>query len=66
MQEFDPKNQVLVYDDVKIEFYQGAKGEKKLFHFWLHTSFIGDDGTFVITKTMIEDVLKDKKHEKYD
>lgn len=64
--EFDPKNQVLVYDDIKIQFFHGPKGEKKLFHFWLHSSFINDDEPFIINKQMTEDVLKDKKHKKYD
>ena len=64
--EFKPEDQVLVYDDVKIEFYNGPKGEKKLFHFWLHTSFVSNDGIFTINKLMTEDVLKDKKHKKYD
>ena len=58
-------DQVLVYDDVKIEFYQGEKQQKKLFHFWFHTSFI-DNGVLTINKDMTENAHKDKKCQRYD
>lgn len=56
---------MLVYDDVKIEFYQGEKQQKKLFHFWFHTSFI-DNGVLTINKDMTENAHKDKKCQRYD
>ena len=61
-----PDEQVLIYDDVKIEFFQGPKGDKKLFHFWFHTSFIDSNGILFINKDMIENAHKDKKFVKYD
>lgn len=57
---------MLVYNDVKIEFYHGPKQEKKLFHFWFHTSFVDSNGQLIINKVMTEGALKDKKDKYYD
>ena len=57
---------MLLYDDVKIEFYNGQKQEKKLFHFWFNTSFIDSNGVLFINKEMTEEAHKDKKCLKYD
>jgi len=57
---------VLIYDDVKIEFFNGPNQEKKLFHFWFHTSFVDSNGILLINKDMTENAHKDKKCLKYD
>lgn len=57
---------MLVYDDVKIEFYNGKNQDKRIFHFWFHTSFIDSNGVFLINRQMTEQVIKDKKYKIYD
>ena len=51
---------------MKIVFFDGPKQDKKLFHFWFHTSFIDSNGILLINKDMIDDAHKDKKCKKYD
>ena len=55
-----------MYDDVKIEFYHGRNADKRLFHFWFHTSFIDSDGILVINKDMTESAFKDKQCLRFD
>ena len=62
---YDAREQVLLYDDVKIEFYEGKK-QKKLFHFWFHTSFVDSNGILFINREMTENAHKDKHGKKYD
>ena len=62
---YNAYEQVLLYDDVKIEFYEGRK-QKKLFHFWFHTSFVDSNGILFINKEMTENAHKDKHCKKYD
>ena len=66
MIQYKAGEQVLIYDDVKIEFFQGQNGEKKLFHFWFHTSFVDSNGILFINKEMTENAHKDKNCKKYD
>lgn len=56
---------MLIYDDVKIEFFNGPN-QDKIFHFWFHTSFIDSNGILFINKYMTENAHKDKKCLKYD
>ena len=49
---------LLVYDDVRIQFYSG---KKTAFHFWFNTFFIDRSGMFYINKAMIDDAHKDMK-----
>ena len=48
------KMSVEVYDDVKIEFYEGKNSNKRIFHFWFHTSFIDSNGILLVNKNMTE------------
>eukprot|EP00347_Sterkiella_histriomuscorum_P008249 403345808 len=66
--DFRIKNHnLLVYDDVKIEFYNKNKlTQKKIFHFWFNTSFIDNSGVLSMDKPMIEKASKDKKCAVFD
>jgi C2 domain of PTEN tumour-suppressor protein len=57
------KNELLVYDDVKIQFYH--KDEKK-FHFWFNTEFIDSTGQLFLNKEMIDKASGDKKNHFFD
>ena len=57
------KEDLLVYDDVRIQFYNG---NKKAFHFWFNTFFVDKSGVFYINKWMIDGAHKDKKSIQYD
>lgn len=58
---------LLVYDDVKIEFVHHSKiSQKKAFHFWFNTSFIDDTGILQLDKPMIDKCHKDKHCNIYD
>lgn len=57
----------MIYDDVKLEFFHTTKiAQKKAFHLWFHTSFVGESGILIIDKNMIDKAHSDKKHVKYD
>jgi hypothetical protein len=49
---------LLVYGDVKIEFFHvnslAANKKEKAFHFWFHTGFIDQSGVLSMDKPMIE------------
>lgn len=55
--------ELLVYDDVKIQFFNG---DKKLFHCWFHTFFIDQTENFFVGKDMIDKACSDKKCHKFD
>ena len=54
---------LLVYDDVRIQFYHNGK---TAFHFWFNTFFIDRSGVFYIGKDMIDGPHKDKRNLQYD
>ena len=54
---------LLVYDDVRIQFYNN---KKLAFHCWFNTYFVDRSGIFYINKNMIDNAHKDKKNAKYD
>jgi len=58
-----PEENLLVYDDVRIQFFHNGKSA---FHFWFNTYFIDRSGVFYINKDMIDGPHKDKKNLKYD
>ena len=58
-----PDFNLLVYDDVRIQFYHN---NKSAFHFWFNTFFIDRSGVFYINKDMIDGPHKDKKNLMYD
>ncbi|CDW89841.1 phosphatidylinositol--trisphosphate 3-phosphatase and dual-specificity protein phosphatase pten [Stylonychia lemnae] len=61
------KANLLVYDDVKVEFFNKNKlSLKKIFHFWFHTAFIDNSGVLSMDKPMIEKASKDKKCSVFD
>lgn len=66
--DFNIKKNLLVYDDVKIEFFHVKMFSlQKMFHMWFHTSFVDEEtGILPMNKSMIDKVCKDKKHVKYD
>ena len=49
--EKDEDNELLVYDDVRIQFYHN-KG--KVFHFWFNTWFVDKEGFCFLNKEMID------------
>jgi phosphatidylinositol-3,4,5-trisphosphate 3-phosphatase/dual-specificity protein phosphatase PTEN len=57
---------LLLYDDVKIEFYHKSSKSVKAFHFWFNTSFIDNSMILSLEKSMIEKASSDKKCKKYD
>ena len=58
---------LLVYDDIKFEFFHRNKlSQQKIFHFWLHTSFLEKSGIVYIEKQMIEKASSDKRCSKFD
>lgn len=55
--------EVLVYDDVRLQFYN----DKKLaFHCWFNTYFVDRSGIFYINRNMIDNAHKDKNGVHYD
>jgi phosphatidylinositol-3,4,5-trisphosphate 3-phosphatase and dual-specificity protein phosphatase PTEN len=61
--DFMIREELLVYDDVKITFFNQGK---KAFQFWFNTWFIEDTGILYINKDMIDGSDKDKRNTKYD
>jgi phosphatidylinositol-3,4,5-trisphosphate 3-phosphatase/dual-specificity protein phosphatase PTEN len=57
---------LLVYDDVKIEFFHKSSKSEKAFHFWFNTCFIDSSMVLSIEKKMIEKACSDKKHAIFD
>ncbi len=60
---------LLVYNDVKVEFFHVnplSKKKEKAFHFWFNTAFIDQSGVMSLDKPMIEKASKDKKCTKFD
>lgn len=58
---------MLVYEDVKIEFYHKTKlSPKKIFTFWFNTSFIDNSGLLSMDKPMIDKAAGDKKCKVFD
>lgn len=55
--------ELLVYDDVKIQFYHN---DKKCFHFWFNTYFVDKEGYLFLNKEMIDSACSDTKNLKYD
>lgn len=66
--DFNIGRNLLVYDDVKIEFFHRSMlGMKKIFYFWFNTSFIdAKNQMFEANKSMIDKANKDKKHIVFD
>ena len=57
------KKELLVYDDVKIQFYHK---EQKKFHFWFNTNFIDESGSLFLNKEMIDKAASDKNCKYFD
>lgn len=60
---FIKSTEVLVYDDVKIQFFHK---NQKTFHLWFNTWFIDDSGQLFLNKNMIDKASGDKRCLKYD
>eukprot|EP00742_Colponemidia_sp_Colp-10_P003120 GILJ01003323.1.p1 GENE.GILJ01003323.1~~GILJ01003323.1.p1 ORF type:complete len:663 (-),score=63.55 GILJ01003323.1:227-1957(-) len=57
---------LVVYDDVKLEFYHNAlMGKEKMFQLWFHTSFV-QNNYLEVPKAVIDKAFKDKACKKYD
>ena len=58
---------LLVFEDVKLEFYHKTKlSQKKVFTFWFHTSFIDSSGVLTMDKPMIDKAAGDKNCKIFD
>jgi hypothetical protein len=57
------EEELLVYDDVKIQFFHN---DKKCFHFWFNTYFVDKEGYLFLNKEMIDSACGDTKNLKYD
>lgn len=57
---------LLIYDDIKIEFYHKTNKSTKAFHFWFNTSFIDNSMILSLEKNVIEKASSDKKYKKFD
>ncbi len=55
--------ELLVFDDVKIQFFHK---NKKTFHLWFNTWFIDSSGQLFLNKNMIDKASGDKRCLKYD
>ena len=65
--DFEINSDLFLIDDVKIEFYnKSGLANKKMFHFWFHTSFIDKTGVLVLPKAEIDKAKKDKKWRVFD
>jgi phosphatidylinositol-3,4,5-trisphosphate 3-phosphatase and dual-specificity protein phosphatase PTEN len=62
-QDDKEERELLVYDDVKIQFYHNGT---KVFHFWFNTWFVDKEGFLFLNKEMIDKACSDTKHLKYD
>jgi hypothetical protein len=57
---------LLVYDDVKIEFFHKGGKSIKAFQFWFNTGFVDSTMILSLEKNMIEKASSDKKCAMFD
>jgi hypothetical protein len=53
-----------VCNEACITFYHnnGVTKRRKMFEFWIHTSYLPEDGRLILTKQELDHAVKDKKN----
>jgi phosphatidylinositol-3,4,5-trisphosphate 3-phosphatase and dual-specificity protein phosphatase PTEN len=65
--DFQIKSDLFLLDDIKIEFYHNSGlNKQKMFHFWIHTSFLDKSGMLHLSKDEIDKADRDKKSKVFD